>query len=93
MKIPKIRKKTLKQMQLEQIQLERRRLELKRKVDVTAIESECMNLEVNSSKTFLLMDIQAYQSIKARLRRLKLKTGVVYDTVIEGDNITVTRTA
>jgi hypothetical protein len=71
--------------------LEKRQLDLKRQSYVADVEAACMNLDVNSSKTFQLMDLQACQSIRTRFHRLKLKTGVVYDTVIEGNNIIVTR--
>jgi hypothetical protein len=73
--------------------LKERAIELRWQAYVAAIEAECLNLGIGSSKTFELKDLQAYQRLRGRFWRLRLASGLDYRTEIDGNNVVVTRVA
>lgn len=73
--------------------LKKRQTELERQSVVSGIEAKCLELDVSKSETFEIKDLQTYQRIRTRFYRLKNETGRIYETIIDGDTVTITRTA
>lgn len=73
--------------------LKKRQIELERQSNVSEIEAVSLTLDVNNCRTFKIKDLQTYQRLRTRFNRLKSDTGRIYETEMEGNNITVTRRA
>ncbi len=73
--------------------LKKRQADLERQANASAIEAECIKFEIGDSKSFKIKDLETHQRIRTRFNRLKLDTGRVYRTEMDGNSIIVTRTA
>lgn len=71
--------------------LKKRQRALNREANVSAIEAASIGLKVGETKTFKVMDVQAWQRVRTRLSRLKSKTNLKFETDIDGNNLTVKR--
>ena len=71
--------------------LKERERKLKRESNISAIEAACITLNIGESKVFRLVDIQAWNNIRARLHRLK--PNLEFETKIDGNDLIVKRTA
>ena len=73
--------------------LKKRQIELDRQTQVTSIESTCLQIKPGESRCFEIIDLETLARVRMRFSRLKADTGRAYSAEMEGNSITVTRTA
>ena len=67
----------------------KRQKDLNREANVASIEAGCIALQISETKTFKVLDIQAWSRIRTRLHRLK--PDFSFETELYGNSLTVKR--
>ena len=65
--------------------------ELSRQLSVAAVELDCLDLDVEEVRPFVMFDYLSYQRLRARLSRLKNDFGYEFETKMDGTDLTVKR--
>lgn len=73
--------------------IKKREIRLKRDLLVSDIETKCLKMDIKDSDSFKIMDVETYQRLRSRFTRLKNGTGRVYEVMLDGNNVNVTRKA
>jgi len=73
------------------MEIEKRKTELERLSNVSAIEALILELEIGESKVSKIRDVESYQCLRIRLKRIKNSFGICFSSVLTENYVIVTR--